>query len=43
MITDRPYRAAMTPRAAWAELRRCSGSQLHPAVVTATQRVAGTA
>ncbi len=43
MITDRPYRAAMSPQAALAELRRCSGTQFDPAVVTALERVLGIA
>jgi putative nucleotidyltransferase with HDIG domain len=43
MITDRPYRAAMGQQAASAELRRCSGSQFDPAVVTALERVLGIA
>jgi putative nucleotidyltransferase with HDIG domain len=43
MITDRPYRAAMSPQAAAAELRRCAGSQFDPAVVAALQRVLGIA
>lgn len=39
MITSRPYREAMTPEAALAELRRCAGSQFDPAVVDAMSRV----
>ena len=39
MITNRPYRAAMTPQAALDELRRCTGSQFDPEVVAATERV----
>jgi two-component system, cell cycle response regulator len=35
MVSDRPYRAAMTHQAALDELRRCSGSQFDPAVVAA--------
>ena len=35
MITDRPYRAAMSRPAAFAELRRCAGTQFDPAVVAA--------
>jgi two-component system, cell cycle response regulator len=35
MVSDRPYRPAMTPERALAELRRCSGSQFDPAVVDA--------
>ena len=33
MTTNRPYRAAMKPRVAQAELRRCAGSQFDPDVV----------
>ncbi|MBV8598547.1 MAG: HD domain-containing protein, partial [Actinobacteria bacterium] len=40
MTTDRSYRAAMTPEAAVAELRRCSGTQFDPAVVDALIAVA---
>jgi diguanylate cyclase (GGDEF)-like protein len=39
MITDRPYRKALEPAAARAELQRCSGSQFDPEVVTAFIRV----
>jgi two-component system cell cycle response regulator len=35
MTSDRTYRAAMTPSAAIAELRRCAGSQFDEAVVDA--------
>jgi HD-GYP domain-containing protein (c-di-GMP phosphodiesterase class II) len=35
MVSDRPYRAAMTRDAAVAELRRCSGSQFDAEVVEA--------
>ena len=35
MITNRPYRAAMSSEAALSELRRNSGTQFDPAVVTA--------
>jgi len=35
MTSDRPYRHAMTPRRAIAELIRCSGSQFDPSVVDA--------
>jgi diguanylate cyclase (GGDEF)-like protein len=35
MTSDRPYRIAMTPADALAELKRCSGSQFDPAVVAA--------
>ena len=33
MTSDRPYRAAMTQRAAIEELRRCRGSQFDPVLV----------
>lgn len=33
MITNRPYRTALTPRAALQELRRCAGTQFDPVVV----------
>ena len=35
MTSDRPYSAAISSEDAIAELRRCSGSQFHPAVVQA--------
>jgi two-component system cell cycle response regulator len=35
MTATRTYRAAMAPEEAYAELRRCSGSQFDPAVVDA--------
>ena len=35
MTSDRPYRRAMDPHAALAELRRSSGTQFDPAVVEA--------
>ncbi len=35
MVTDRPYRTAMSETDAFAELRRCSGSQFDPSVVEA--------
>lgn len=35
MVADRPYREPKTPEEALEELRRCSGSQFDPAVVTA--------
>src|SRR5262249_5438422 len=34
MTTDRSYRAAMTPRAAVEELRRCAGTHFDPSVVS---------
>ena len=39
MITNRPYRAAMTPEAALQELRRCCSTQFDPRVVEALERV----
>ena len=39
MTTHRSYRAAMTIDAALAELRRCSGTQFDPAVVTTLVKV----
>jgi PAS domain S-box-containing protein len=39
MTSDRPYRRAMSPRAAFIELRLCAGSQFDPAVVEALVRV----
>jgi HD-GYP domain-containing protein (c-di-GMP phosphodiesterase class II) len=41
MTTTRPYREAMAPGAAAAELVRCSGTQFDPAVVEAVLAVAG--
>jgi diguanylate cyclase (GGDEF)-like protein len=35
MTSDRPYRLAMTPADALAELKRCSGTQFDPTVVAA--------
>jgi HD-GYP domain-containing protein (c-di-GMP phosphodiesterase class II) len=35
MVADRPYRAALTPDVALAELERCAGTQFDPAVVAA--------
>ena len=35
MVSDRPYRAAMSHTAAVEELRRCAGTQFDPAVVSA--------
>jgi HD-GYP domain-containing protein (c-di-GMP phosphodiesterase class II) len=43
MTTTRPYRTAMNPPAAAAELQRCSGSQFDPTVVEALLAVVGTA
>ena len=34
MTSDRPYRSAMSPLAAVAELRRTAGSQFDPTLVT---------
>ena len=39
MITNRPYRTAMSPEAALQELRRCCNSQFDPRVVAAIERV----
>jgi HD-GYP domain-containing protein (c-di-GMP phosphodiesterase class II) len=39
MTTDRPYRQAMPVADALHELRRCSGTQFDPAVVTAVVAV----
>jgi two-component system, cell cycle response regulator len=39
MTTDRPYKRAMTPEDALAELQRCAGTQFDPAVVAAFCRV----
>jgi diguanylate cyclase (GGDEF)-like protein len=41
MVSDRPYKAAMTVDAALTELRRCAGSQFDPAVVDAFALVVG--
>jgi putative nucleotidyltransferase with HDIG domain len=38
MVTDRPYRAAMTQAKALAELQRCSGTQFDESVVAALLR-----
>ncbi len=35
MTSDRPYRAAVSPEQALAELRRCAGTQVDPVVVEA--------
>jgi diguanylate cyclase (GGDEF)-like protein len=42
MVSDRAYRRGMSPAAALAEVRRCSGSQFDPAVVEAFVEVAET-
>jgi HD-GYP domain-containing protein (c-di-GMP phosphodiesterase class II) len=42
MTTGRPYRDALPPEAAVAELRRCSGTQFDPRIVHALIAVAGT-
>jgi HD domain len=42
MTTNRPYRPAMPPASARAELRRCSGQQFDPAVVEALLTVVDT-
>lgn len=39
MTSDRPYREAMSPQRAQAELERCSGTQFDPAVIDALVRV----
>jgi diguanylate cyclase (GGDEF)-like protein len=39
MTTDRPYRSALEPAEALAELRRCSGTQFDPEVVLAFSRL----
>jgi diguanylate cyclase (GGDEF)-like protein len=39
MTSDRPYRLAMTPRDALAELQRCSGTHFDPIVVSVFQAV----
>jgi diguanylate cyclase (GGDEF)-like protein len=41
MVATRPYRAAMAPADAVAELRRCAGTQFDPLVVEAFCAVAG--
>jgi HD-GYP domain-containing protein (c-di-GMP phosphodiesterase class II) len=35
MTSDRPYRQAIPEKEAWGEIRRCSGTQFDPVVVTA--------
>ena len=35
MVSDRPYRQALSLADAMAELRRCAGTQFHPGVVEA--------
>jgi two-component system, cell cycle response regulator len=39
MVTDRPYRRAMSRADALAELERCAGSQFDPRVVEAFRAV----
>ena len=39
MISDRPYRKALTPKTAVAELQRYSGTQFDPALVSRFVRV----
>jgi HD-GYP domain-containing protein (c-di-GMP phosphodiesterase class II) len=41
MISERPYRLAMTPEDALVELESCAGTQFDPDVVTAFSRVIG--
>ena len=41
MITDRPYRAAMSTEQALAEIERCAGTQFGPVVVNAFFKIAG--
>jgi diguanylate cyclase (GGDEF)-like protein len=41
MVSDRPYRAALSRADALAELRRCAGSQFDPAVVRAFVEIVG--
>jgi diguanylate cyclase (GGDEF)-like protein len=41
MTADRPYRAALSPEQALAELRACAGTQFDPMVVDAFERVTG--
>jgi HD-GYP domain-containing protein (c-di-GMP phosphodiesterase class II) len=41
MISDRPYRLARSPQEAFAELGRCAGTQLDPAVVGAFEDIIG--
>ena len=38
MVSERPYRKALTPQAALEELRRCAGTQFDPRVVEAFAR-----
>jgi len=39
MTSDRPYRPAMLPKEATAEIKRCAGTQFDPSVVTAFLRI----
>jgi putative nucleotidyltransferase with HDIG domain len=39
MVTDRPYRVAMSAAEARTELERCAGTQFDPVVVAALERV----
>jgi HD-GYP domain-containing protein (c-di-GMP phosphodiesterase class II) len=39
MVDERPYKKALAPAAAWAELKRCAGSQFDPQVVAALRPI----
>ena len=39
LTSERPYRMAMSPEDAYAELERCSGTQFDPIVVDALLRI----
>jgi HD-GYP domain-containing protein (c-di-GMP phosphodiesterase class II) len=41
MTSGRPYREAISPEEALAELRRCAGSQFDPAIVETFMALAG--